>query len=202
MLPALVPAETVRAVVPRVTVPPLRVVTEEVAPLRFSVPVVRVPIVAAPLTVVDPLLLLKVVIEAAPVMVFVPPVTEVELSEPALTVPPPRVPVSRPVEVTLPPVILPVRVPAVTVPLETAAVSRPTTVTVPVLMPPVMAASLPKRVEPAPAREVRVMTPLPLVKLRELSVASLLVTAPVMVRPEPLIVAVPVVSRVRLAAAP
>ena len=161
------PVLTVRLVLPRVTVPPLSVVMLAVAPLRLSVPVVRVVMVATPLTVVEPLLLLNEVIAAASVMVLVPPVTEVELRVFALTVPPLKVPVS-----------------------------RPTTVTVPALTPPVMVALLPKRVEPAPASEARVIVPEPLVKFRELAVVLEFVTAPAMVRAVPLIVAVPVVSRV------
>ena len=170
MLPALVPAETVRAVVPRVMVPPLRVVTEEVAPFRFNVPVVRVVMVATPLTVVEPLEELKVVMLAVSVMVFVPPVMLEELRVLALTVPPLKVPVR-----------------------------RPTTFTVPALMPPVMLALLPKRVEPAPASEARVIVPEPLVKFRALAVVLAFVTAPAIVRSVPLIVDVPVASSVRVA---
>ena len=90
ILPALVPAETVSAVLPRVMVPPLRVAIEDVAPLRISVPVVRVVMVATPLTVVEPLEELKVVIAAVSVIVFVPPVMELELRVFAATVPPPK----------------------------------------------------------------------------------------------------------------
>ena len=164
------PVLTVRLVLPRVTVPPLSVVMLAVAPLRLRVPVVRVPMVASPPMVVDPPLLLRVVIDASPVMVFVPPVTEVELSEPALTEPPVMV-----------------------------AVSRPTTVTVPPLTPPVMVALLPNRLEPVPLREVRVIVPGLPEKSRELAEVLLLVTAPVSVRFVPEIVAVPELSRVSVA---
>ena len=170
MLPALVPPETVSVVVPRVMVPPLSVAIEEVAPFMFNVPVVRVPIVATPPTVVEPLEELKVVMLAVSVMVLVPPVTEVELRVFAATVPPDRF-----------------------------AVRRPTTVTVPALTSPVMLALLPKRVEPAPASEARVIVPEPLVKFRELAVVLAFVTAPAMVRAVPLIVAEPELSRVRAA---
>ena len=74
MTPELEPAETVSAVVPRTTAPPLSVATDAVAPFRFAVPAVSVPIVATPPTVTVPTL--KVVMLAAPVTVVVPPVTD------------------------------------------------------------------------------------------------------------------------------
>ena len=91
--------------------------------------------VATPPTVRTPPF--KVVTPAASVTEVVPPVMEVELSEPAETVPP-----------------------------EMPEVSRPLTVTVPSERPPVMVASEAKLVVPAPAREARVITPVPPVKPR------------------------------------
>ncbi len=253
--PMKVPSLTVRAVVPRLIVPSVRVPTEAVAPLRFSVPVVRVVTVATPPTVVVPPL--TVVTVAAPVIVLVPPVTEEEESEPrefvpavmapvsrpetvtelptepviepaetvpavtlpvrspvTVTVPPVTLPVSEPaltvpavtlperrfVTVTAPPEIAPVSEPALTVPPETAAPSAPTTVTVPSATPPVMSASLPKRVLPAPARLARVILPVEAVKLSAFAAVPALVTAPVIDRVSPEIVAVAEASSARVAA--
>ena len=54
MTPEVVPPLTVRAVAPRLTVPPLRVVIALVAPFRLAVPADIVPMVATPPTVVVP----------------------------------------------------------------------------------------------------------------------------------------------------
>ena len=115
---------------------------------------------------------MSVVTVAAPVIVLVPPVTEVEVREPAETVPP-----------------------------EMLAPRAPTTVTVPAPTPPVMSASLPNRVEPAPASEARMILPLVPEKLSELAVVLALVTAPLNVRPVPDTVAEPVALSVSVAAA-
>ena len=169
----LVPAETVRAVlVPRAMTPPLSVAIEDVAPFRLSVPVVRVVMVATPPTVVEPLDELKVVIPAAPVMVFVPAVMEVEVSEPALTVPPPKVLVSKPATSTVP----------AEIPFE------------------VIVAAERKRVLPAPESEARVIVPEAPLKSRASAVVFKLDTAPTE-RPAVLeIVAVPLALRSRVAA--
>ena len=115
---------------------------------------------------------LKIVTPAAPVTEVVPPVTEAEEREPAETVPP-----------------------------ERSVVSKPTTVTVPAETPPVIVAALPKRVEPAPVSEARVIVPVSPEKFRLLAVVLAFVTAPESVRPVPEIVAVPkdVMSRVAAA---
>ena len=148
--PELVPAETVRTVVPRAIVPPLRVAIEEVAPLRFAVPVVRVPTVATPPTVTVPPFI--VVTPAAPVTVVVPPVTEEAEREPAETVPAEMAEVRSPTTVTVPPAMLPV----------------------------LMVALLAKRVEPAPAREVAVIVPVAAVYCRLLAVVFALLIAPML----------------------
>ena len=115
---------------------------------------------------------LKVVTPAAPVTEVVPPVTEAEEREPAETVPP-----------------------------ERSVVSRPMTVTVPAETPAVIVASLPKRVEPAPVSEARVIVPVSPEKFRLLAVVLAWVTAPEIVRPVPEIVAVPKDVTSRVAAA-
>ena len=202
MMPAKVPSLTVRAVeLPRATAPPLSVAIEDVEPLRFNVPVVRVVIVATPPTVVVPPL--TVVTVAAPVIVLVPPATEEEVSEPAESVPVPAiVPFTSPVTVVAAaPEISPASEAAETVPPETLAPRAPTTVTLPTETPPVMSASLPKRVLPAPARLERVTLPVEAVKLSALAVVPSLVIAPEMVRSEPEIVAVEAASSAKVAAA-
>ena len=75
IVPSVLPADTVNAVVPRFNVPPLSVLTLEVAPFRFNTPPVTVSSVATPPTVVAPPL--TVVILAA----FVTPTTPPERAE-------------------------------------------------------------------------------------------------------------------------
>ena len=133
--PAKVPSLTVRVVVPRAMSPPLRMPTEAVAPFRFAVPEVSVPIVAMPPMVSEPPS--KVVTPASPATVVVPPVTEVEVSEPAVTVPPEMSEFSRPKTLTVPSEIPPVE----------------------------MVAPLAKLVVPAPLSEARVMMPMLWLKL-------------------------------------
>ena len=228
--PAKVPSLTVRAVdrvdVPRLIVPSVSVPIAAVAPRRLTVPDVSVVMFATPPTVVVPPL--TVVTVTAPVMVFVPPVMEVEESEPSELVPLLIAPVRRPETVTelltspviepaetVPPVTLPESVAAVTVPALTLpetepaltvppvmlAPRAPTTVTLPSDTPPRMSAAAPKRVLPAPARLVRVILPVEAEKLRASAVVPALAIAPVMVRPEPEIVATEEASRAKVAAA-
>ena len=138
MLPAVVPAETVSAVVPSAMAPPFRVAIVDVAPLRLSVPPETVPRVATP--------------------------------------------------------------PTETVPPLMSEASVPITLTVPVEMPPVTTALLPKRVEPAPPSEARVIVPVAPVKLRLFAVASALVT-PASDRSVPEMVAAPAAPTESVAAA-
>ena len=150
-------------------------ITPELAPaetVRTAVPRLMVPPLSVATEAVAPFRLtvpaVSVVIVALPpgLTVMLPPVTDEETSEPAVTVPP-----------------------------EMAEVRAPTAVTEPAEMPPeVTVAPLPKRVEPAPARDASVMTPEPPVKLRLLAVVLALVTAP-KVRPVPETVAVAVALR-------
>jgi len=106
IVPSVLPAATVNAVVPRLSVPPLSALTLEVAPFKFNTPPLTVPSVATPPTVVAPPL--TVVTDAAFVTPVMPPLTLVLESVPAFTMPPLISLVSRPATFTIPRLIPPV----------------------------------------------------------------------------------------------
>jgi len=148
IVPSVLPAATVSAVVPRLSVPPLRALTLEVAPFKFSTPPLTVPSVATPPTVVAPPL--TVVTVAAFVTPVTPPLTLVLESAFVFTTPPLMSLVSRPATFTVPRLIPPL----------------------------VIVALDANRVFPAPDSEAKVVVPLTPVKYTLLEVVFRLLTAP------------------------
>jgi hypothetical protein len=147
IVPRVLPADTVNTVVPRFNVPPLSVLTLEVAPFRFNTPPLTVSSVAAPPTVVAPPL--TVVIPAVVVTPTTPPLTLVLESAFAFTTPPLMSDVNRPATFTVPRLIPPL----------------------------VIVAFDPNRVFPAPLNEASVIVPVAPVKYTLLLAAFRLLTA-------------------------
>jgi hypothetical protein len=148
IVPSVLPADTVNTVVPRFNVPPLSVLTLEVAPFRFSTPPLTVFNVATPPTVVTPPL--TVVMLAAPVTPTTPPLTLVLESVFAFATPPLMADVSSPATFTVPRLIPPL----------------------------VIVAFDPNRVFPAPLNEASVIVPVAPVKYTLLLAVFRLLTAP------------------------
>jgi hypothetical protein len=105
IVPSVLPPATVNTVVPRLSVPPFSALTLDVVPFKFSTPLLTVPRVAIPPTVVVPPL--TVVTDAAFVTPVMPPLTAVLESAFAFTTPPLMSLVSRPATFTVPRLIPP-----------------------------------------------------------------------------------------------
>jgi hypothetical protein len=148
IVPSVLPAATVNTVVPRLSVPPLRALTFEVAPFKFSTPPLTVPSVAMPPTVVAPPLTL--VTDAALVIPVTPPLTLVLENVPAFTTPPLMSLVKRPATFTVPTLIPPL----------------------------VIVALDANRVFPAPVKDANVVVPLTPVKYTLFDAVFRLLTAP------------------------